>query len=153
MPLEIGDQAPDFTLNDDQGTPVTLSGLRGRNVVLVFYPLAFSPVCTGELKDISSAIDKYDAAGAEVFGVSVDSKWTLAAFRRDEGIAARLLADFHPKGAVARLYDTYLDDAGFANRSTFVIDKDGRIAHRTTTSVREARNQDEYLQALAACPV
>lgn len=153
MALQIGDPAPDFTLNDDQGTPVTLSGLRGRNVVLVFYPLAFSPVCTGELKDISKAIDKYDAAGAEVFGVSVDSKWTLAAFRRDEGIAARLLADFQPRGEVARLYDTYIEDAGIANRSTFVIDKDGRIVHRTTSSVKEARNQDEYLEALAACPV
>jgi mycoredoxin-dependent peroxiredoxin len=153
MAPQIGDQAPDFTLTDDQGTPVTLSELRGRNVVLVFYPLAFSPVCTSELKDISKAIDRYDAAGAEVFGISVDSKWALGAFRRDEGIAARLLADFNPKGAVARLYDTYLEDLGFANRSTFVIDKDGRIAHRTTSTVKEARNQEEYLQALAACPV
>jgi len=153
MAPQIGDQAPDFTLTDDQGTPVTLSELRGRNVVLVFYPLAFSPVCTSELKDISKAIARYDAAGAEVFGISVDSKWALGAFRRDEGIAARLLADFNPKGAVATLYDTYLDDLGFANRSTFVIDKDGRIAHRTTSTVKEARNQEEYLQALAACPV
>jgi peroxiredoxin len=153
MPPQIGDQAPDFTLTDDQGDPVSLSGLRGRNVVLVFYPLAFSPVCTRELKDITTAIDRYDAAGAEVFGVSVDSKWCLRAFRRDEGIAARLLADFHPKGAVARLYDTYLEDAGFANRSTYVIDRDGRIAHRTVSSVGEARNQEEYLEALAACPV
>ena len=153
MPPQIGDQAPDFTLTDDQGTPVTLSELRGRNVVLVFYPLAFSPVCTRELKDISGAIDRYDAAGAEVFGVSVDSRWALGAFRRDEEIAARLLADFNPKGAVAKLYDTYLDDLGFANRSTFVIDKDGRIAHRTTSTVKDARDQEEYLQALAACPV
>lgn len=153
MPLTIGDPAPDFTLTDDQGEQVSLSSLRGRNVVLVFYPLAFSPVCTSELKDISGSIARYDAAGAEVFGISVDSRWTLGAFRRDEGLAARLLADFHPKGAVARLYDTYLEDAGIATRSTYVIDREGRIAHVTTSPVKQARNQDEYLEALAACPV
>jgi len=153
MGVEIGDIAPDFTLSDENGEQVTLSGLRGRNVVLVFYPLDFSPVCTQELKDISAVAERYAAAGAEVYGISVDSRWTHAAFRRDEQLSAHLLADFHPKGAVAQQYGVYLDQAGIANRGTFVIDAEGRVAHKVVTSPGEARNQDEYLAALASCPV
>jgi peroxiredoxin len=88
-----------------------------------------------------------------VFGISVDSRWCHAAFKRDEELSASLLADFQPKGDVARLYGVYIDDAGIANRGTFVIDRDGRVAHKVVTSPGEARNQDEYLEALAACPV
>jgi mycoredoxin-dependent peroxiredoxin len=153
MGVEIGDIAPDFTLADENGEQVTLSQLRGRNVVLVFYPLDFSPVCTTELRDISSLADRYAAYGAEVYGISVDSRWTHAAFRRDEGLSAHLLADFHPKGAVATTYGVYIDKAGIANRGTFVIDGDGRIVEKIVTSPQEARNQDEYLAALANCPV
>jgi mycoredoxin-dependent peroxiredoxin len=153
MSVEIGDIAPDFTLTDDAGEQVTLSQLRGRNVVLVFYPLDFSPVCTKELKDISAVGDRYQAAGAEVFGISVDSRWAHAAFRRDEQISARLLADFHPRGQVAQQFGVYLDQAGIANRGTFVIDAEGRVAHKVVTSPKEARNQEEYLEALANCPV
>jgi peroxiredoxin len=151
--VEIGDIAPDFTLVDDAGEQVTLTSLRGRNVVLVFYPLDFSPICTRELKDISAVADRYQAAGAEVFGISVDSRWSHAAFRRDEQISARLLADFHPKGQVAQQYGVYLEQGGIANRATFVIDAHGRVAHRVVTSPKEARNQEEYLAALADCPV
>jgi mycoredoxin-dependent peroxiredoxin len=153
MAVEIGDVAPDFTLADENGEKVTLSQLRGRNVVLVFYPLDFSPVCTKELKDISALADRYAAQNAEVFGISVDSRWTHAAFRRDEQLSAHLLADFHPKGAVAQQYGVYIDQAGIANRGTFVIDAQGRVAHKVVTSPAEARNQDEYLEALANCPV
>ena len=153
MGVEIGDIAPEFTLPDENGDTVTLSGLRGRNVVLVFYPLDFSPVCTGELKDIARVADRYAAYGAEVFGISVDSKYCHAAFKRDEQISARLLADFHPKGQVAQAYGVYIEGAGIANRGTFVIDAEGRIVQKIVTSPAEARNQDEYLEALANCPV
>jgi peroxiredoxin len=153
MSVDVGDLAPDFTLVDENGDKVTLSELRGGNVVLVFYPLDFSPVCTRELKDISTAAGRFGDQHATVFGISVDSKWAHAAFKRDEGLSARLLADFHPKGAVAQLYGVYLDDAGIANRGSFVIDRDGRVAHKVVTSPGEARNLDEYLEALAACPV
>jgi peroxiredoxin len=153
MSVEVGDLAPDFTLVDETGEKVTLSSLRGGNVVLVFYPLDFSPVCTRELKEISGVAGKYEAEHARVFGISVDSRWCHAAFKRDEELSATLLADFHPKGDVARLYGVYIDDAGIANRGTFVIDHDGRVAHKVVTSPGEARNQDEYLEALAACPV
>jgi peroxiredoxin len=151
--VEVGQEAPDFTLRDENGEEVTLSSLRGHNVVLVFYPLAFSSICTRELHDISGAADRYEAANGEVLGVSVDSPYALKAFKRDEGIKARLLSDFHPKGAVAKEYGAYIEDAGIATRATFVIDKNGKVAHKVVTHPGEARNQDEYLDALAACPV
>lgn len=153
MTVEVGSPAPDFTLKDQDNQDVTLSALRGRNVVLVFYPLAFSPVCTGELRDISRSADRYRAAGAEVLGISVDSRWTLRAFKEHEGLEARLLADFNPKGEVARRYGAYIEEAGIATRATFVIDRDGRVVERVVTSPAEARDQEEYLTALAACPV
>lgn len=152
MPLSVGDPAPDFTLQDDTNTAVTLSALRGRNVVIIFYPFDFSPVCTAELKEIARTRDRYDAAGAEVLGISVDSWFTHAAFKRDEGISARLLADYHPKGRVAQLYGAYVEDAGFAGRHTFVVDSRGIIRHVASSSIPQARNADEYMQALAACP-
>jgi peroxiredoxin len=153
MPVEIGQEAPDFTLRDEDGQEVTLSSLRGRNVVLVFYPFAFSSTCTKELHDVTGLADKFDDASAEVFGISVDSPFALKAFKRDEGLSASLLSDFEPKGAVAREYGAYLDDLGFATRATFVIDKDGKVAHKQVTSPAEARDQEEVLDALAACPV
>jgi mycoredoxin-dependent peroxiredoxin len=153
MSVEIGSEAPDFMLRDENGDEVTLSSLRARNVVLVFYPLAFSPTCTRELHDISEAADKYQAAGADVFGISVDSPYVLKAFKRDEDLEARLLSDFHPKGAVAKQYEAYIEEAGIATRATFVIDKDGKIAHKVVNHPGQARNQEEYLEALASCPV
>jgi peroxiredoxin len=153
MAVEVGSEAPDFTLRDENGEELKLSSLRGRNVVLVFYPLAFSSICTRELHDISEARDRYDAAGAEVIGISVDSPYALKAFKRDERIRARLASDFHPKGEVAKQYGAYIEEAGVAMRATFVIDKDGRVAHKVVTGPGEARNQDEYLEALADCPI
>jgi mycoredoxin-dependent peroxiredoxin len=153
MSVEAGSEAPDFTLRDENGHEFTLSSLRGRNAVLVFYPLAFSGICTSELHDLSEAADRYDAAGAEVIGISVDSPHTLRAFKRDEDLKAKLLSDFHPKGEVAKQYGAYIEEAGVATRATFVIDKNGKVAHRVVTHPGEARNQDEYLEALAACPV
>lgn len=153
MTVEVGDEAPDFTLVDENNEKVRLSDLRGHNVVLIFYPFDFSPVCTSELREIAQTQDRYDAAGARVYGISVDSRWTHAAFRREEQITAHLLSDFHPRGAVAAQYGAYLEDAGFANRATFVIDSHGVVRGRFVTSVGEARSGDDYLAALADCPV
>jgi peroxiredoxin len=153
MAVEVGSVAPDFTLKDENGKDVRLSDYRGRNVVLMFYPLAFSPVCTRELVDISSVADRYEASNAEVLAVSVDSQYTLAAFKKHENLKAHLLADFHPKGAVAQQYGTYIDGIGIAGRATYVIDKDGRVVHKVTSEVLKPRDQQEYLTALAACPV
>ncbi len=151
MAIQVGDPAPDFTLKDETGTPVSLSDFRGRRVVLVFYPLAFSPTCTRELKDLAATAGRYEAENAEVIGVSVDSHWTLAAFKRAENLSARLVADFNPKGAVARLYDAWFEPAGFAARTTVVVDAGGTIAHIVRSGPGAARNSDEYLRALAAC--
>ena len=153
MSVEVGSEAPDFTLRDENGQEFTLSSLRGRNAVLVFYPLAFSGICTKELHDLTDSADRYDAAGAEVIGISIDSPFVLKAFKRDENLKAKLLSDFHPKGAVAKQYDAYIEQAGIATRATFVIDKNGKIAHKVVTHPGEARDQDEYLEALAACPI
>lgn len=150
---EVGDEAPDFTLRDQNNQKWTLSEHRGKNVLLVFYPLSFSGVCTSELHQITDRADKFEASGAEVVGISVDSKYVQAAFRRDEGLSATLLADFNPRGEVARRYGVYMDEWGYANRGSFVIDKDGRIAATVVTNPIDARDPDAYLEALAACPV
>jgi len=149
----VGQDAPDFTLRDENGEEVALSSLRGRNVVLIFFPAAFSGICTKELHTATDLAEKYGAAGAEVFGVSVDSPYALKAFKRDEGLAARFLSDFHPKGQVAQEYGAYIPEAGVATRATYVIDKDGKVAYRAVNHPGEMRDQDAIVDALAACPI
>jgi mycoredoxin-dependent peroxiredoxin len=151
MTVEVGQEAPDFTLRDDQNHKWTLSEHRGRNLLLVFYPLSFSGVCTTELRELRDRGAEF-ADAAEVVGISVDSKYVQAAFKRDENLTARLLADFQPRGEVARKYGVYLDDWGYAGRGTFVIDKDGKVAGKIVSEVGEKRDPDEYLKALADCP-
>jgi peroxiredoxin len=153
MAVEVGSEAPDFTLRDENGEEVSLSSLRGRNVVLIFFPAAFSRICTDELHRTTELGERYDAAGAEVFGISVDSPYALKAFKRDEDLTAHLLSDFHPKGAVADAYGAYIPEAGVATRATYVIDKDGKVAHKMVNHPGERRDQDEIIEALAACPV
>jgi peroxiredoxin len=153
MAVEVGSEAPDFTLRDENGEEVALSSLRGRNVVLIFFPAAFSGICTKELHQATELGDRYDAAGAEVFGISVDSPYALKAWKRDEQLNAHLLSDFHPKGAVAETYDAYIPEAGVATRATYVIDKDGKVAHKMVNHPGEVRDQGAILDALAACPV
>jgi mycoredoxin-dependent peroxiredoxin len=153
MAVEVGSQAPDFTLRDENGAEVALSSLRGQNVVLIFFPAAFSGICTKELHQATDLAGRYDAAGAKVFGVSVDSPYALKAWKRDEHLSAGLLSDFHPKGAVAEAYDAYIPEAGVATRATYVIDKDGKVVHKMVNHPGEIRNQEEVLEALAACPV
>ncbi len=151
--LKIGDQAPDFELNDETGKATKLSSFRGQNVVLFFYPLDFSGICTKELHEITSHKDRYEQAHAKVLGVSVDSRFTHAAFKRDENLAATLLADFHPKGQVAQLYGVYLEDKGIAKRGTFIIDKDGIIRGITVNNPGDARDEAAYFQQLSSCAV
>jgi mycoredoxin-dependent peroxiredoxin len=153
MAVEVGQEAPDFTLRNEDGEEVTLSSHRGHNVVLVFYPLAFSGICTKELHDVTDLTDQFGDANAEVFGISVDSPFALKAFRRDENLTPHLLSDFHPKGAVSREYDAYLEEVGIATRATYVIDKDGKVAWKQVTHPGEARDQEQVVAALASCPV
>ena len=153
MAVEVGSEAPDFTLRDENGEEVTLSSLRGGNVVLIFFPAAFSGICTKELHTATDLAEQYDAAGARVYGISVDSPYALKAWKRDEKLNAGFLSDNHPKGAVAETYGAYIPEAGVATRATYVIDKDGRVAHKMVNHPGEQRDQQAIIEALAACPV
>ncbi|MEU0567809.1 peroxiredoxin [Nonomuraea sp. NPDC005983] len=141
---EVGALAPDFELQDQHGTPVMLSSFRGRKVVLVFYPLAFSGVCHGEL----SALRAFDA-DAQLLTVSVDSMFTHRAWADQEGYAFPLLSDFWPHGQVARAYGVFDETKGFAKRGTFVIDGEGVIRWSVVNPIGQARDVADYIKALA----
>ena len=128
MALQPGDMAPDFTLPSTVGDKLTLSDYRGKkSVVLLFYPLDFSPVCSVETKQCAEMLPKTGSSDVEVVGISVDSLWTHKAFAAAQGIAYPLVADFHPKGAVAEKYGVYLPEKGITARTAFIIGKDGKI--------------------------
>lgn len=125
--IEPGQKAPDFTLPDHDGNEVSLSDFAGRRVLLVFYPLDFSPVCTDQLTAYQEIVPNLDEAGVDMVGISVDSAFAHAAFREKLGIDTVLLADFEPKGKVASSFGTYLDGAGLSNRCLVLIDGDGVV--------------------------
>jgi peroxiredoxin (alkyl hydroperoxide reductase subunit C) len=153
MPLQVGDQAPDFTLIDQNGKQWTLSEFRGdRNVLVVFYPVAFSPICTGELCQLRDDLAEFQNSDAQVLAVSVDSTYTLKAWSDQQGYDFPLLADFWPHGKVAQSYGVFNDTAGIANRGTFLVDTDGVIRFAEMNQPGEARDQTAWKQALAALP-
>jgi peroxiredoxin len=141
MPLQPGDMAPDFTLPSTVGDKVTLSDYRGKkSVVLLFYPLDFSPVCSVETKQCAEMLPTTGSAAVEVLGISVDSLWSHKAFAAQQGISYPLLADFHPKGAVAEKYGVYLADRGISARTAFVIGKDGKIREIVASDIPVGRD-------------
>ncbi|MEV0596145.1 peroxiredoxin [Nonomuraea cavernae] len=143
-PAEVGVPAPDFELQDQHGTPVKLSGFRGRKVVLVFYPLAFSGICRSELAELR------DLPGdAQVLTVSVDSLFTHRAWAEQEGYVFPLLSDFWPHGQVARAYGVFDDAKGVARRGTFIIDGEGVIRWSVVNPIGSARDVAAYTKALA----
>jgi peroxiredoxin len=125
----VGHDAPDFTLRDQDGKKVTLSELRGQTVVLVFYPLDWSPVCTDQLNLYQDALSDFKKQGASLYGVSVDSAFSHKAFQNHLGVGFPLLADFEPKGEVARTYGMYMEKHGTNERGFVVIDADGKVKH------------------------
>jgi len=125
----VGQEAPDFTLRDQDGKKVTLSDLRGQTIVLVFYPLDWSPVCTDQLNLYQDAIADFKKQGASLYGISVDSAFSHKAFQEHLGIEFPLLADFEPKGEVARKYGMYMEKHGTNERGFVVIDADGKVKH------------------------
>lgn len=145
----VGDIAPDFTLTDHRGEEVTLSELRGTPVALVFFPLAFTGTCTGELCELRDSIELFDDAGVELLAISVDSKATLAKFAEIEGYGFRLLADFWPHGEVASRYGAFLSERGFATRATYLIDASGLVAAAFRSEPGQARPIAAYREALA----
>lgn len=146
--IEVGQEAPDFTLRDEQNQPVTLGDLRGQTVVLMFYPHDFSPVCEGEFCSVRDMWSEWEGSGATVFGISRDSIWAHKAWKEQKGFKHRLLSDMN--GEVARLYGAW-NERGFANRKTVVIDKEGRVAATDQTEhAGIARDMPEMVAAARA---
>jgi len=129
MAIAVGQSAPDFALKDQYDKEVKPSDFAGkRNVVLVFYPLDWSPVCTKEHACLVNDMKKFDSLDAEVLGVSVDSAWSHKAYAEKMGIKYSLLADFQPRGAMADKYGVFLADKGIAGRAVVIVGKDGKVA-------------------------
>ncbi|MBL8718167.1 MAG: peroxiredoxin [Myxococcales bacterium] len=156
--IQLGIEAPDFELPSslpaDNGKPgrlVRLSSYRGeRAVVLAFYPLDFSPVCSGENACFQKSLRKYEEAGAQVLGISVDSEWCHAAFAKELGLAYPLLADFHPKGEVAKKYGLYLEEWGISARATVVVDRAGVVRMLKVQQIPEPRENERILAFVAS---
>jgi peroxiredoxin len=131
--IEAGTPAPDFTLTDQDGEKVSLEDLRGQTSVLVFYPLDFSPVCTDQLNLYQEVLPQLEDSGVKLYGISVDSAYCHKAFQRHLGTTIRLLADFEPKGEVARRYGVYIDGRGHNQRALVMIGPDlvVRWAHQS----------------------
>ena len=150
MAVEIGDEAPDFELPDQHGKAVKLSSFRGaKNVVLVFYPLAFSPVCSGELCALREDFPEVDRDDVELLTVSVDSFFTHRAWADAENFQFSLLADYWPHGAVAKQYGVFDEAKGLATRGTFVIDSEGVVRWSVINPIPQARDIADYRKALA----
>lgn len=147
--IDVGDQAPDFELRDATRQPVRLSDYHGKKaVVLVFYPFAFSRVCTGELCSIRDDIERFHNDDVETLAVSVDAPFALKAYGEQEGYDFPLLSDFWPHGDVAREYGVFNEQVGAAERGTFVIDTDGTVVYSVHNAIGEARDNEAYLAAL-----
>lgn len=126
--LPAGSPAPDFTLRTTPDQAITLSELRGKPVVLIFYPADWSPVCTDELAVFNQLLPEFERFDAAIFGISVDGVWCHNAFADARNLGFNLLADFEPKGEVSRAYGAYREKEGTSKRANFVIDGDGVIA-------------------------
>ena len=149
-PLAVGDSAPDFTLKDQNGQDVALSEFRGRkNVVIVFYPFAFSGICTGELCEIRDNLGAFVGDDVQVLAVSCDHMFSQRAWADKEGYFFPLLSDFWPHGAVARSFGIFHERAGAALRGTFLIDREGVVRWTLVNEIGTARDFTGYHEALA----
>jgi len=151
MPITVGAQAPDFTLKDQHHQPVSLADFRGRKaVLLVFYPLAFTGTCQGELTEIREHLADYQNDRVQVLAVSVDSTYSHRVWAEREGFTFPLLADFWPHGGTARAYGVFNEVAGFADRGTFLIDPAGVIRFAEEAGPGETRDQAAWQAAITA---
>ena len=152
--IEVGQEAPDFTLANQHGQSVTLSQYRGdKNVVLVFYPWAFTGVCTGELCSIRDRMGDFDNGDTVTLAVSCDAKFSLRVFAEQEGYKFQLLADHWPHGAAAQAYGVFVEAKGAAKRGTFIIDKGGVLRWMVVNEIGDARDPDEYEKVLSGLTV
>ena len=146
----LGEFAPDLTLVDTHGTPVTLSELRGTPVAIVFFPFAFSGICTGELCELRDNVAAFDEAGVRLLAVSCDPMFTLRAWAEQEAYTFDLLSDFWPHGAAARAYGVFDETTGHALRGSFLVDADGVLRWSVVNPRGQARPLSAYREALAA---
>ena len=145
--IKAGDTAPDFTLKDQDQKDVKLSDFHGKkNVVLAFYPLDWSPVCTGENKCLTDDFPKFNSANAEVFGVSADSFFSHKAWADSLGLKHRLLADMHR--TVSKSYGLYFEPLNCSKRATVIVDKNGKVAYVKVQEIKVARDDKDILEAL-----
>ena len=150
MSIAVGQVAPDFTLQNQDKKEVKLSDFAGKkNVVLVWYPLDWSPVCTNEHMCLVNDMKSFETLDAEVLGISVDSVWSHKAFADKMGIKYSLLADFHPKGAVSQNYGTYLADKGITGRSIVIVNKQGKVAWLKNYDIPVVPDVKEVASALS----
>ena len=148
-PLAPGTQAPEFTLPDANGNPVRLSDFRGKPVVLVFYPLDWSPGCSQQLDLYQQELEEFTKRGAELVAVSVDSVYSHGAWAAVRGLEIPLLSDFNPKGEVARLYNVWREQDGFSERALYVIDAEGVIVYsHVSPYLHHIPDLDELLDAI-----
>lgn len=150
--LTAGAVAPEFTLNVTPDQKLSLSELRGRPVILAFYPADWSPVCGDQMALYNEVLPDFQKYGAELIGISVDGVWSHEAFAADRHLHFPLAADFEPKGSVARSYGAYREEEGTCERALFVLDKNGVITWSYRSPVAVNPGADGILQALAALP-
>jgi peroxiredoxin len=150
LAAEVGELAPDFELRDQHGTPVRLSDRRGaRSVVLVFYPFAFSGVCSAEMGALRDSFPESARPDVELMAVSADTVFALRTWADDQGFSFALLSDFWPHGAVARSYGVFDENMGAARRGTFILDKAGVVRWKVVNPIPQARDVADYQKALA----
>jgi peroxiredoxin len=151
MAPEVGTEAPDFTLKDQNNQDVALSSFRGqRNVLLVFYPFAFSGICTGELCAVRDDLSSFQNDDVQVLAISVDHPFALKAWSEAQGFDFPLLADFWPHGEVAKAYGVFNADRGMAVRGTFLVDVEGVVRFAEVNQPGQARDQEGWRKAVAA---
>ncbi|QIM18510.1 peroxiredoxin [Leucobacter coleopterorum] len=149
MVLQVGAEAPDFTLSDQHGAELTLSELVAEGpVALVFFPLAFSGICTGELCELRDNLSVFADSKVQLLGISVDSTFALRAWAEQEGYEFSILSDFWPHGGVAQVYDAFVEERGIATRATVVVGADRRVLASFETAPGEARDFAAYREAL-----
>ncbi|MDD7919108.1 peroxiredoxin [Actinomycetospora callitridis] len=149
MTVEVGSKAPDFTLKNQDGQEVSLADFAGdKAVLLVFFPFAFSGICTGELCSVRDDLPSFQNDDVQVVGVSCDTTWSLKVWAQQEGYEFPLLSDFWPHGAVSESYGVFSADLGFAFRGTFLIDSDGVVRFAEHNGPGEARDQQGWRDAL-----
>ncbi|TAK08814.1 MAG: peroxiredoxin [Candidatus Manganitrophaceae bacterium] len=145
--IEIGDEAPDFVLKDQDQKEIKLSDFRGKkNVVLAFYPLDWSPICTNENKCFTNDLPKFQDKETEVFGISIDSTWSHKAWADALGLKHRLLSDM--KREAVKNYGLYLEDANIGKRATVIVDKNGKVRYKKVQEILTARDNNDILKAL-----